>query len=231
MTQKALRVILILLSIICSYLIFLKVELFHMAGPIMVPILLTSILAFAIIIAKLRQFSAAGIDVETFLKNIFEQIERQRIKEAIELCDRAKNPIARILKAGIVKYDRPKDEIKEAMENSFLYELPLFEEYLPILLTIVQIAPLLGFVGTLGGIVKILVVIQAKAASLMPVNVTDLAPGIWEALLCTIAGFLVTIPVLIAYNYLTSRVKSFTEEIEKGAAQLLAFLLERRMSL
>lgn len=231
MAQKVIKVILVLLSIICSYLIFLKVELFRMGGPIMAPILLTSILAFAVIIVKLRQFSIASIDAEIFLKNIFEQIERQRIKEAIELCDQVKNPFARILKAGIVKYDRPKDEIKEAMENSFLYELPLLEEYLPILLTIVQIAPLLGFIGTLGGIVKILVVIQAKALTLIPVSVIDLTTGIWEALLCTIAGFLVVIPVLIAHNYLTSRVKSFTEEMEKGATQLLAFLLERRMSL
>ncbi len=230
MTDRLSKIILILLSMIGAYLIFLKVDWIHRGGPVMILIIFSSIFAFAIILAKMRQFSQDSLDVENFLKNIFERMERQRIKEAIDLCDQTHTPLARILKAGIIKYDRPKDEIKEAMDDSFLYEIPLLEGNLSLLSTIVQIAPLLGFLGTVVGMIKIFGIIEAKAASVVPVVAGDLAPGIWEALTCTAAGFLLAIPILIAHNYLVNRVKSLVDEMERGATELLAFFMERRMS-
>lgn len=229
MVNKALKIALITLSVVSAFLIFAKVELVHRGGPVMIPVLFVSIFAFAIVWAKLKQFSKYTIDVENLMKNIFERMERQRIKEAIDLCDHTPVPLARILRAGIMKYDRPKDEIKEAMEDALLYEMPLLEENLSILSTIIQIAPLLGILGTLVGLIKIFQVIQARSAAFVPIATADLTPGIWEALICSAAGFLVAIPLLIASNYLASRVRSFVDEVERAATELVAFYMERRM--
>ncbi len=230
MKDRILKVVLVFSSLIASYVVFLKVGWVHKGGPLMIPMVFCSIFAFAVILAKIGQFSQDSVDVEKFLKNIFELMERQRIKEAIDFCDQTNRPAARILKAGIVKYDRPKDEIKEAMDDSFLYEIPLLEENLSLLGTIAQVMPLLGFLGTIVGLIKIFGMMEAKSLSLVSVTAKDLAPGIWEALICTASGFLLAIPVLIAHNYLKNSAKSFVDELERGASGLLAFLMERRIS-
>lgn len=231
MTQRGLKIVLLFLSIAAAAFIFLKVDLMYRGGPVMMPILLISIFAFAVIFTKLRQFARDTVDVSNFLARIFECIERQKIKEAMDVCDQTMSPLARVLKAGIMKYDRPKDEIRDAMDAALCYEIPSLEENLFLLSTVIQIAPLLGLVGTLLGMMKILLVIQAKSALSLAVAVTDVAPGLWEALLCSVAGFMVAIPSLAASHYLTGRVKSFVDEIERSTAELLSFLLERRMPL
>lgn len=230
MKQGLIKGILTALSVAVAVLIYLKVESIRMGGPVMVPLLLSSIFGFAIIIEKFAQFSKEELNTQTLLKNIFESIERQRLKEAIDICDQANVGVARILKEGIMKYDRPKEEIKESMQDSFLYEMPLLEDKLPILVTLVQIAPLLGFLGTLVGLANIFSIIQARGAHALPVSGIDFAQGIWQALICSMAGFLVAIPLLAASNYLSNRVKLIAEQMERAGTELLNFLIERRMS-
>jgi biopolymer transport protein ExbB len=202
-----------------------------MGGPMMVPILFVSVFALALVAAKLKQFSLMRAGAQNFLKNIFELLGRQRLKEAIDLCDKANTPLVRVIKSGIMKYDRPKDDIRESMQESFLYELPVLEEGISILSTIVQIAPLLGFLGTAAGLISLFGVLQAKVAASLPVVLSDLTPAVWQTLICPVAGFVVSIPTLIALNYFEARIKSFTEEVERAATELLAFFMERRMPL
>jgi len=230
MTNKLLKATLIILSCLASILVYAKDTFIHRGGLVMIPMIFSSIFAFAIVVAKLRQFFENRINAGDFMKEIFERIERQRIKEALDLCDRFRAPLAQLVKAGLMKYDRPKDEIKEAMEASYLHEAPLLEENLSILSTVVQIAPLLGFVGTLIGMMGILQVVEAKGISFLAVAAMDLAPSIWQALICSAAGFLIAIPVFMAHNYLLSRVRSLLDEMELGATELLGFLMERRVS-
>ena len=100
------------------------------------------------------------------------------------------------------------------------------EKNLPALATIAHISPLLGLLGTVTGMVRCFQAIQAKAVSLHPVSPGDLAGGIWEALLTTVAGLIVAIPTFVAYNYLVNRVNHFILEIEKAATELVNFLTE-----
>jgi biopolymer transport protein ExbB len=230
MKDRAAKIVLVVLCILVSILLFLKVTLFHKGGPLMVPIILSSIFSLAIILAKMRQFSRDCIPAAKLLADIFERIERQRIKEAVDFCEQVNAPPSRILKEGIVRYDRSKEEIKESMENSFLYEIPVLEENLSILATMIQITPLFGFLGTLVGMIKIFIVIQAKGVSFSPVVGADLACGIWEALISACAGFCVTTSLLIAYHYLAGRVKRSEDEMERSSSELLNFLMERRMA-
>jgi len=201
-------------------------QVFLAGGPVMWPILLCSIFALAIILEKFWHLNKIKIDTQKFLGNILDRIKRHEIKEALQACDNTKNPIAHILKAGILKYDRTRDQIKEAIEDASLYEIPKLEKNLSILATIAHISPLLGLLGTVTGMVRCFQTIQAKATSFHPVSPGDLAGGIWEALLTTVAGLIVAIPAFVTYNYLVSRINNFILEMEKASTELVNFLTE-----
>ena len=197
-------------------------------GPVMYPIILCSILAFAIAIERLYHLHRAKIDTKKFMDDIANTLSRNKIVEAVELCEKTPGPIAHILKAGIMKHDRPRQEIKEAIEDAGLYEVPRLEKNVTVLATIAHIAPLLGLLGTVTGMVRCFQTIQEKSTSLNPVSPGDLAGGIWEALITTVAGLTVSIPALVAYNYFVNRVNGFILDMEKAATDLVNILTQKR---
>ncbi len=203
-------------------------EFMQKGGPIMWPILLCSVIAFAIVIERLIRLRQEQIDTKSFMGQISKSIKRNKIMEALDLCDRTGGPIAAILKAGILKHDRVRSEIREAIEDAGIHELPRLERNLPVLATVAHIAPLLGLLGTVTGLVKAFQVIETKATALNPVNPGDLAGGIWEALLTTVFGLVVAIPTLVAYNYLVSRVDGFVLDMERSATDLINILGDKR---
>ena len=203
-------------------------EFMQKGGPIMWPILLCSVLAFAIVIERLLRLRQEQIDTKSFMEQISKSLKRNKVMEALDLCDRTGGPIAAILKAGILKHDRPRVEIREAIEDASVHELPRLERNLPVLATVAHVAPLLGLLGTVTGLVQAFQVIESKATALNPVNPGDLAGGIWEALLTTVFGLCVAIPTHVAYNYLVSRVDGFVLDMERSATDLLNILGEKR---
>jgi biopolymer transport protein ExbB len=196
-------------------------------GPVMYPIILCSIVALAIVIERVYHLHRAKIDTRKFMDEIANVLRRNKIMEAIEICDKTPGPIAHILKAGILKHDRPKHEIKEAIEEAGLYEVPRMEKNLTALATIAHISPLLGLLGTVVGMVGCFQIIQQKSTSLNPASPGDLAGGIWQALITTVAGLAVAIPVYVAYNYLVSRVNHLVLDMERSATDLVNILTQR----
>jgi len=203
-------------------------QVFLAGGPVMWPILLCSILALGIIIDRFWFLNSIKIDTKRFLEALFDDIKKNKIKAALDLCEANRQaPVANVVKAGILKYDASRDEIKEAMEDVSLYEVPKLERRLSMLATIAHISPLLGLLGTVTGMVRCFQTIQIKSASLNPVNPGDLAGGIWEALLTTVAGLMVAIPAFFAYNILVSNVNNFVLGMERAATELVNFLSQR----
>lgn len=196
-------------------------------GPVMYPIILCSVLALAIILERLYNIYKARIDTGQFMDSISQTLKRNRVMEAVQMCDQTHGPIARILKAGILKHDRSKAEIKEAIEDAGLFEIPRLEKNLVTLATIAHISPLLGLLGTVTGLVRCFQTIQLKATFSYVVSPGDLAGGIWEALITTVAGLLVAIPTFVAYNFLVSRVDNFVLEMERSATEVVNILSER----
>jgi len=202
-------------------------ELIQKGGPVMYPIILCSVLALAIVIERFYHLYKARIDTKDFMNNIEITIKRNRIAEAIKICDKTPGPISRIVKAGILKHDRPRQEIRESIEDGGHQEVPRLEKHLSLLATIAHISPLLGLLGTVTGMVRAFQIIQEKSVSFNPVSPGDLAGGIWEALLTTVAGLIVAIPTVVAYNYLVSRVDEFVLEMERSATEVMNILSER----
>lgn len=202
-------------------------EIIQKGGPVMYPIILCSIVAFAIVIERLYHLYKARIDTRDFMNNIEITIKRNRIAEAIKICDNTPGPIAHIVKAGVMKHDRARQEIRESIEDAGHQEVPRLEKNISLLATIAHISPLLGLLGTVTGMVRAFQIIQEKSASFNPVSPGDLAGGIWEALLTTVAGLIVAIPTVVAYNYLVNRVEEFVLEMERSTTDVINMLSQR----
>ncbi|MBM3249847.1 MAG: MotA/TolQ/ExbB proton channel family protein [Candidatus Omnitrophica bacterium] len=201
-------------------------QIFLAGGPVMWPILFCSLFAFTIVLEKFMHLHAINIDTQAFLARIIEKLKHHDTKEALQICDSTRGPVSNILKAGVLKYDRPKQQIVESIEDASLYEIPRLKKNLTALATIAHVSPLLGLLGTVTGMVRCFQTVQAKATSFHPVSPGDLAGGIWEALLTTVAGLIVAIPTFVAYNYFASRINSFIIEMERVSTELVNFLTE-----
>jgi len=190
-------------------------------GILMWPIMLCSVVALAITLERLYSLRRATIDTREFMDTIRTVLRQNRVQEAIELCDQTVGPIARILKAGILKHNRSKEDIREAIEDAGHLEIPRLERYLSGLATCANIAPLLGLLGTVAGMIKAFDQIRNKAGM---VNPSDLAEGIGNALITTASGLTVAIPTLVVYNYFISRVDNMVLEMELSSAELVELL-------
>ncbi|MFH1045386.1 MAG: MotA/TolQ/ExbB proton channel family protein [Candidatus Omnitrophota bacterium] len=202
-------------------------EMIQKGGPVMYPIILCSIAALAIVIERSLYLYRVRTDVEKFMEQIAQILKRNRVMEAIDFCEKTTGPIARIVKAGILNHDRPRQEIKESIEDAGIYEIPQLQKHLGMLATIAHISPLLGLLGTVTGMVRAFQVIQQKATALNPVNPADLAGGIWEALITTVGGLVVAIPAFVVYDYLVHKVKGFVHDMDRAATELVNILSRR----
>jgi biopolymer transport protein ExbB len=203
-------------------------DMMQKGGPVMYLIMILSVIAFGIVLERIYNFNRARIDSQKFMDEIVKHLKRNKIIEAIEMCNQTPGPIAHIIKAGILKHDRSKPEIREAIDEAAQLEIPRLEKHLPIIATIAHITPLLGLLGTVSGMIKAFQIIQAKAMTMTPVNPGDLSGGIWEALLATLAGLAVAIPTYVAYNYLVNQVDSLVYDMERSATDLVNLLSSRR---
>ena len=199
-------------------------QLMKAGGPIMIPIGVCSVLALGIVIEKLWYFRIIKTDTQALKKKVFDFIQGNKIQEAARFCDQEGSPVARILKAGVMNFGAPREAIKEHMEDASLFEVPKLESRLVALATIAHISPLLGLLGTVTGMTVSFHTIQVRAASMNPVTPGDLAGGVGEALLTTVAGLMVAIPTFVAYNYCVSRVNHYVLEMERAATELVNFM-------
>ncbi len=193
----------------------------------MYPILLCSIIGFGIILERLYYFHKINIDAVVFMNTIEDALKRNKIAEAVKTCEDIKCPIAVIVKAGLLKHDRPRQEIREAIEDAGHQEVSKIERHVKILATIAHISPLLGLLGTVVGMAKVFQIIQIKTAAFNPVSAVDLAGGVWQALLTTTAGLMVAVPAIAAYHYLSAKVQDFALEMERSATELINIISQR----
>ncbi len=208
--------------------LYVRVDIINKGGTVMIPIILCSIFALAIILERIVNLYRSKTDSTRFMDDITAALKRNRISEALEICEQTQGPVAHILKAGIMKHDRSRHEIREAIEDAGLHEVPKLEKNLSFLATIAHVSPLLGLLGTVTGMVNTFQIIQQKAQAMYPVDPSVLAKGIWEALITTVAGLIVAIPSFVAYNFLVSKVENLVVEMEILATDLVNILTQRK---
>ena len=186
-------------------------------GMMILPIIFCSWIAICIIIERLYNFHRSSLNRKKLMSEMAASLKRRKVIEAVSICDKIPRPLARVVKAGLLKHDRDKSEIKEAMQEAGQEEIIDLERYLPILGTMVYVTPLLGLLGTVMGMIRVFTEIQREVGF---ANAASLAGGIWEALTTTAAGLAVAIPALIAHNYFVGRTDAFLMDVERAATDL-----------
>lgn len=198
-------------------------EIFLKGGYIMWFILLSSIIGLAVVIDRFIILRRARINVPAFMVRIRGFIKKKDISGAISYCMQEKSPVANIVRKGLKKYRYGHDRVKDAIENAGSQEISKLEKGLPVLASVAGIAPLLGFLGTVTGMIQAFMTIQDLAGAANP---SDLAGGIWEALITTAFGLIVGIPALALYNYFLSSVKKLVGEMETVANDVIDVIQE-----
>jgi len=190
-------------------------------GILVIPILFCSIIALTIVLERLYRFRKLRIKNPDLIIMVKKALNEKGIDEALFIVENSKNPLGRILKEGIKKYQAGKKEMERAMTFAAEKEIRELEKYLPALSTIGDVAPLLGLLGTVTGMIKAFMVIERLGGK---VNASVLAGGIWEAMLTTALGLSVAIPTIVAYNYLVSKLRNFTADLQEKLNEFLEIL-------
>jgi len=198
-------------------------EILAKGGWVMILIALSSIAILAIFIERFFTLRSVKINARTFILHVKNLLLKRQLDEAIKAAKLTPGPVAAITKSALEKYKRPKEEIKEAIETAGRSQIYQLEKYLGALATLAAITPMLGFLGTVTGMIKAFMKIEALGGNVGP---GVLAGGIWEALVTTAAGLLVGIIAIIFYNYLQGQVERLVFEMEDSSNELLEMVRE-----
>ena len=189
----------------------------------MLLILICSIIAVYVIIERFMILRKAKVNIKHFMIKLRSYVSKNELNEAQELCASTQGPIAKVLHKGIRKSDRNIEEVKETIENAGREEIYHLEKNMGLLATISGIAPLVGFLGTVTGMIRAFMQIERLEGN---VTSTVLAGGIWEALLTTAAGLIVGIFAFGFYNLLMTRIRRFVFELETSSNELIELIIE-----
>lgn len=199
------------------------IDLAFKGGWIMIVLLILSLMAAAIFIQRFLIIKRAGKEDETFMNRIKDYIHEGKIDSTLNLCRSTNTPSARMIEKGITRLGRPMNDVLVAIENVGNLEIAKLERGFPLIATTAAGAPMLGFLGTVTGMVRAFFD-MANAGS--NVDVTLLSSGIYEALVTTVGGLVVGIITLFAYNYLVSQVDNVVNKMETRTMEFMDLLNE-----
>ena len=182
-------------------------------GIVMHGISVLSMFSLTAIIYKLVVFRRVKMNVNQFIAKVRSALLKGNVKAAVVACEESRSPVASITKSALLKYGQPRAQIEKSMENAAIHEVAYLEKYLTVLSTVANIAPLLGFLGTVVGMIISFDVIAEQGLN----NPGLVAKGISQALLTTAYGLVVAFFTQPFYNYFTSKVGAYTREIETAA--------------
>jgi len=195
-------------------------------GWLMLPIFIASIIAVAIIIDRYLVIRKARKNIPKFLIKIRTILKKGNINEAINYCVAEKSAASNIIRQGLKKYRLGHVRVKEAIENAGKQEIKKLEKGLSVLATVSGVAPLLGFLGTVTGMISAFMRIEDLQGAANP---ADLAGGIWEALLTTAFGLAVGIIAFTFYNYLVTAVNKLVLDMEVISNDVVDILEEKEL--
>ena len=192
-------------------------------GVIMIPLLILSILAIYIFIERAVVIRKAAREDHTFMDRIKDYIHEGDVDAALNLCKKTDTPYARLIEKGITRLGRPMNDVLVAIENVGNLEVAKLEKGFPWLATAAAGAPMLGFLGTVTGMVRAFYNMASAGTS---ADITTLSGGIYEALVTTVAGLVVGIIALFAYNYLVARVDGVVNQLEAKTMEFMDLMNE-----
>lgn len=201
------------------------VDFFIRGSWAMWPLLLSAIIGFSYIIERFITFFRARIDPEAFTSDLLKRFKEDGASAAISYCRRVRSPVARVLQPVLEKYvavGKNREVLEDTLTRVAIRELAFLDRGMLVLASVSNIAPMLGFLGTVSGMIKAFTAI-ALAGTVEP---TLVASGISEALITTATGLALAIPISGAHAFFTQRVNAYTRSMEEASAVLMDLLLE-----
>ncbi len=200
------------------------VEYFFKGGPFMYPILIALIIGIMFSIERFWTLMRASINARRFTHRIREALEKGSIDDAVEICANTRGPIANVLQAGLTRAGRGIEAVEKAVMTAGTIEMAFLERNLVWLATVVSLAPMLGFLGTVSGMVNAFDAI-AQANDISPSLV---AGGISEALLTTMFGLIVAIIIQFCHNFFVARIDKIVTDMEESTQEMVDTLVAKQ---
>jgi len=198
------------------------VHYFNEGGALMWPILFCMIIGLIIAIVKLWLLFRAKIDSKKFLEQVLQAVKSKGLEEGVALCDRTRGPVSALYHAGLTRVEKGLEYVDASIENEAAIQMGTLEKGLPWLSTVIAVAPMLGFLGTVQGMIIAFEQI-AKSNDIVP---SEVAHGISVALLTTFFGLIVAIPMQFFYNWFLAIIDSIIVDMQDSANQLVENLID-----
>jgi biopolymer transport protein ExbB len=197
-------------------------EKFDQGGNFMWPLLIASVIALAVILERFWTLSRARVNTTRLMSQVVGALKEEGLQGSIEVCQRTRGPIAAILHAGLMRAGKGPEAVEKAIESAGTIEMSFLQRGLIILASIANVAPLLGFLGTVSGMIHAFEAIAAAEQ----VSAKLVATGISEALITTATGLMIAIPTQLANNFFISRIDRFVLEMEEASIELVDTLVD-----
>jgi biopolymer transport protein ExbB len=201
------------------------VSLIIKGGPVMIPIILLSIIGLALILERLWTLWRIRLDIPKFAQEIFLYLEKGHFQKALERCENVRHPIADVFKLGILNRTLKREEIGSMMEREGDEQVQYLEQYLGALIIIIGVEPMLGFLGTIIGLIQAFMAWEQLGSN---ITVGALAAGIYQAMITTAAGLIVAIPYYVAYHLIVGKIKGHAQEMTYYGNELIDILVRPR---
>jgi biopolymer transport protein ExbB len=197
------------------------VSLIIKGGVIMIPIIFLSIVGFAIILERLWTLWRVRLNIPPFAQEIFRSLERGQFQRALDRCEKARHPIADVFKLGILNRTLKREELESIMEREGDEQVQYLERYLGGLIVIIGVEPMLGFLGTIVGLIRAFMAWEQLGSN---ITVSALASGIYQAMITTAGGLIVAIPFYVVYHLIVNKIKSHAQEMTYYGNELIDIL-------
>jgi biopolymer transport protein ExbB len=194
-------------------------------GLVMIPIIALSIIGLAMILERAWTLWKIRLDIPQFAQEIFLHLERGQFQKALERCGKVKHPIADVFKLGILNRTLKRDEIEKMMEREGDEQVQYLEQYLGALIIIIGVEPMLGFLGTIIGLIQAFMAWEQLGSN---ITVSALAAGIYQAMITTAGGLIVAIPYYVIYHLIVGKIKSHAQEMTYYGNELIDILVRAK---
>lgn len=200
-------------------------DLLQKGGPLMWIIVLCSVTAVGVFLERLFALHRASVPVGEMLRGLANILRKENYAEALQECATTPGPVARVAHAMILRHQSSREELRDIAQEAGQLEVPKLERNMPLLATIAYATPLIGLLGTIIGLLS---TFQEIASQSGYASATDIAEGVYEALLTTAGSLAVALPAFVAYSYLSARINSLIHDMERTGIEILAILDEVR---
>jgi biopolymer transport protein ExbB len=184
-----------------------------------------SVLTFAVFLERYLYFHRASVDVGQLLEGLANLIRRKNFAEAMHQCSLTPGPVARVMRTALMRHDYPREYLRDIVQEAGQLEVPRVERSLRVLLTVAYVAPLIGLLGTLLGLLETFREVDSAVGGAASFS---MAGGIYRSLVTSATGLIVAIPAYVLYSFLVSRAKNLIHEIERGGIEVINLIEDSR---